>query len=159
MLYYDRIGLLPVSGRTATGYRCYTERDRRRLAQICDFRQAGLALADIRLLLSAKGKPRAKVLERRFREIGSELLDLRSKQRLLAQMLKSLAAGRCPTAVNKDMWVAMLRAAGLDDRGMARWHAEFERRAPADHQDFLASLGIPEHEILRIRKWSAGLRR
>ena len=70
-----------------------------------------------------------------------------------------LAAGRCPTAVNKDMWVAMLRAAGLDDRGMARWHAEFERRAPADHQDFLASLGIPEHEILRIRKWSAGLRR
>ena len=156
LLYYDRMGLLPPSGRTAAGYRCYTDRDRQRLERICDFRQAGLALADIRMLLSSKGKARAKVLERRFRELGNELLDLRSKQHLLAKMLKGMAAGGCPPAVDKDMWVEMLRAAGMDDRAMARWHAEFERRAPEAHQKFLASLGIPEKEILRIRTLSAG---
>jgi DNA-binding transcriptional MerR regulator len=155
LLYYDRIGLLPPSGRTAAGYRCYTQRDRQRLERICHFRQAGLTLADIRTLLSSSGKPNAKLLERRFRELGGQLLELRSQQRLLASMLKGVAAGKCPPAVDRVMWVKMLRAAGMDDRAMGRWHTEFERRAPDAHQEFLVSLGIPESEIQRIRKSSA----
>jgi DNA-binding transcriptional MerR regulator len=27
LLYYDRIGLLAASGRTGSGYRCYSEKD------------------------------------------------------------------------------------------------------------------------------------
>ena len=154
LLYYDRIGLLPPAGRTAAGYRCYTNRDRRRLERICHFRQAGLVLADIRTLLSSSGKPNAKVLERRFRELGNQLLELRGKQRLLASMLKGLATGGRPPAVDREMWVKMLRAAGMDDRAMHRWHTEFERRAPEAHQEFLVSLGIPEREIQLIRKRS-----
>jgi DNA-binding transcriptional MerR regulator len=159
LLYYDRIGLLPPSGRTAAGYRCYTQRDRHRLERICHFREAGLTLADIRTVLSSSGKPNAKLLERRFRELGGQLLELRSQQRLLASMLKGVAAGKCPPAVDREMWVKMLRAAGMDDRAMQRWHGEFERRAPDAHQEFLVSLGIPESEIQRIRKRSveAGL--
>ena len=38
---------------------------------------------------------------------------------------------------------------------MERWHREFERRAPRDHHGFLASLGLAESEIARIRAFSA----
>jgi len=31
LLCYDRLGLLPPSGRTGSGYRCYTDKDHRRL--------------------------------------------------------------------------------------------------------------------------------
>jgi DNA-binding transcriptional MerR regulator len=154
LLYYDRIGLLPASGRTGSGYRTYTQADRRRLERICAFRQAGLPLAEIKILLSSKGSPHARVIEKRFRETGKQILDLRNKQRLLSGMLKKLATGNTPPTVDKKMWVEMLRAAGVNDRSMSSWHTEFERRAPEAHHEFLVSLGIPEEEIRRIREYS-----
>ena len=48
----------------------------------------------------------------------------------------------------------MLRAAGLDDAGMQKWHCEFEQRSPEAHQAFLESLGIDIHEITQIRAFS-----
>ena len=50
----------------------------------------------------------------------------------------------------------MLRAAGMDQNAMNRWHTEFERRAPEGHHEFLVSLGIPQDEVARIRQWSRG---
>jgi hypothetical protein len=38
---------------------------------------------------------------------------------------------------------------------MHRWHVEFERAAPAEHQEFLEFLHIPVAEIRTIRDWSA----
>jgi len=156
LLYYDRIGLLRASGRSRSGYRLYSDRERHQLERIVLFRQAGLSLRDIQAILSSGGKPRARVLENRLREIGGQILDLRNKQRLLSRMLQQVATGTHMPSVDKKMWVAMLRAAGMDDRAMERWHVEFERRAPAAHHEFLLSLGIPQHEVLLIRRWSAG---
>jgi MerR family transcriptional regulator, thiopeptide resistance regulator len=153
LLYYDRIGLLKPSGRTRAGYRCYSEADRRRLERICGFRRAGLALAEIRIILASE-KPSAAVLERRFHEIGGEILALKAKQGLLSRMIAGMASAKCPSTVDRDLWVEMLRAAGMDERAMARWHAEFEYRAPEAHREFLLSLGIPEEEAREIRKWS-----
>ncbi len=153
LLYYDRIGLLIPSGRTQAGYRCYSEADGLRLERICGFRRAGLALEEIRTIL-ASGKTSAAVLERRFHEIGKEIRILKVKQGLLSRMLTGIASAKCPPTVDRDLWVEMLRAAGMDDRAMARWHAEFEQRAPEAHREFLLSLGIPEGETLEIRKWS-----
>jgi MerR family transcriptional regulator, thiopeptide resistance regulator len=153
LLYYDRIGLLKPSGRTQAGYRCYSEADRLRLERICGFRRAGLALEEIRTIL-ASGKPSAMVLERRFHEIGEEIRILKVKQGLLSRMLTGIASARCPSAMDRDLWVEMLRAAGVNERAMARWHAEFEQRAPEAHRKFLLSLGIPEGEAAEIRNWS-----
>ncbi len=36
---------------------------------------------------------------------------------------------------------------------MKRWRVEFERAAPAEHQEFLEFLHIPADEIGRIREW------
>lgn len=154
LLYYDRIGLLPPSGRTSAGYRVYTEKDIRRLEQVCHFRQAGLELAAIKALLADRRKPHAPVLEKRFAETSRQIASLRNQQRLLAGMLKRISReGRSPATVDKDLWVAMMRAAGMSDASMKRWHVEFEHRAPHAHHEFLASLGLNEQDILRIRAW------
>ncbi|MDQ4036941.1 MAG: MerR family transcriptional regulator [Actinomycetota bacterium] len=49
--HYDRIGLLRPSQRTAAGYRCYTEADADRLAQILGYRELGFGLDAIRAVL------------------------------------------------------------------------------------------------------------
>jgi hypothetical protein len=69
-------------------------------------------------------------------------------------MMKRITSGGCPPAVDKAMWVEMLRAAGMDDDAMQQWDSEFERRAPQGHHDFLQSLGIPKVEIDHIRTWA-----
>ena len=56
--------------------------------------------------------------------------------------------------MTKDDWTGMLRAAGMDDEGMRRWHREFESRHPAKHQEFLAWLELSNAEIESIRERS-----
>lgn len=158
LLYYDRIGLLPPSGRTPSGYRMYGEEDAKRLGRICSLRRTGLSLGDVETILSSEEEPDAKLIENRLNEITEEILDLKAKQGLLSGMLKGMTSeGRRPE-VNKRMWVEMLRAAGMDDEAMDRWHAEFEHRAPEAHHAFLLSLGIPEKEVRLIRQWSGKLK-
>jgi MerR family transcriptional regulator, thiopeptide resistance regulator len=155
LLYYDRLGLLPPSGRTGSGYRVYTDRDYRRLDRICHFREAGLTLKEIHTVLLSGGKPGTKLLENRMRETAARILSLKSQQRLLGGMLSRIASGRIPPAVDKQLWIEMLRTAGMDQEAMDRWHTEFERRAPDGHNEFLLSLGIPQAEVAEIRCWSA----
>ena len=48
----------------------------------------------------------------------------------------------------------IMRATGFADTEMTRWHVEFERSAPDDHQQFLEYLHIGAEEISHIRDWS-----
>jgi len=157
LLYYDRIGLLTPSERTSSGYRIYTEGDLNRLDRICSLRRTSLSLEDIKSILCSEEKPSANLIEKRLKEIGGEILDLEAKQKLLSAMLKGIASEVNRPEVSKEMWIEMLRAAGMDQRAMDRWHAEFEHRAPDAHHKFLLSLGIPEKEAQLIRQWSRKL--
>jgi hypothetical protein len=47
-----------------------------------------------------------------------------------------------------------MKACGFSEDDMRRWHTEFERAAPAEHQEFLEFLHIPVEEIHTIREWS-----
>jgi MerR family transcriptional regulator, thiopeptide resistance regulator len=154
LLYYDRIGLLSPSERSSSGYRIYSQDDMQRLERIHNLRQTSLSLDDIRSILSSEGDPGTILLERRLKEIGDEILDLKAKQGLLSGMLKGMSSQEDPPKVNKKMWIEMLRAGGMDDQDMDRWHAEFECRAPEAHHEFLLSLGIAEKEVIVIRQWS-----
>jgi len=155
LLYYDRIGLLRPGGRSEAGYRLYTPADRQRLQSICSYRAAGLALDEIGRLLDQPEEPDGALLQQRLQAIGEQIRALQLQQKLLAGMLRSIHGGEVPQAVDKATWVAMLRAAGMDDAGMERWHQAFEARAPEAHQEFLERLGISAAEIRRIRAWSA----
>jgi DNA-binding transcriptional MerR regulator len=154
LLYYDQLGLLPASGRTGSGYRFYTDKALERLKRIGHFRAAGLSLKEIHSVLASGGKPGTRLLERRMRETAEGIVGLKNQQRLLTGMLRSVASGQRPRCVDKQMWVRMLWAAGMDQAAMHRWHSEFERRAPEGHQEFLLSLGIAPDEAARIRRES-----
>lgn len=154
LLYYDRIGLLRAEQRTAAGYRRYSQRQYDKLERICMFRRTGLPLADIQVMLAGDAEPGAKLLEKRLKELGDEILALRNQQQLITAILKNISGHQLAPVMNKQMWVEMLEAAGMDESAMHRWHAEFELRAPQAHHEFLLSLGIAENEAERIRKWS-----
>lgn len=149
LLYYDKVGLLRPSGRTQADYRVYTQDDLSRLERICFFRETGLSLAEIALLI-ANSKD-SQILERRLREIGREVAALRSQQRLISAMLKTIAGGQESSGLDKTLWLSLQKASGLNESARKHWHAEFERKAPEAHHDFLLSLGLTEKEALQVR--------
>ena len=155
LLYYESIGLMTRPRRTAGNYRAYSPRDLERLRQICIYRDAGVPLADIRSLLDGPRDDAAAVLRRRMVELSAGIERLRDQQRAIALLLKS-AQTRSIQMVTKDKWVAIMKAAGFSEDDMRRWHTEFEKAAPEEHQEFLEFLHIPPDELSRIRAWSRG---
>lgn len=157
LLYYESIGLMPQPQRSGGNYRCYGEADVRRLQQILAYRDAGLRLEDIRALLEANpdrpGGDAFNVLQRRLFEIDAEIGTLRAHQQAILKLLESKAL-RKAKMITKDKWVSIMKACGFTGDQMNRWHAEFERSAPQEHQEFLEFLHIPAAEIKTIREQS-----
>ena len=154
LLYYDRIGLLIPSDRSGAGYRIYTQKEYDRLDQICRYRNTGMPLGDIKKLLASHNPPGVKILESRLLEIGRQIADLRGQQQIIIRLLKEMTNEVYGPAIDKQTWVKMLEAAGMDEEGMMKWHAEFESRSSQAHHDFLLSLGIPEAEARQIQAGS-----
>ena len=162
LLYYESIGLMPPPARTGGNYRSYSEADAERLRRIRAYRKAGLSLDDIRAILKATGSrtrpgeadaTASGVLKRRLLELDVEIEALRAHQHAILQLLGSRALGKADM-ITKDKWVSIMRGCGFTEEQMHRWHAEFERSAPAEHQEFLEFLHIPPAEIKTIREHS-----
>lgn len=154
LLYYDSIGLLRPSLRSEANYRLYSEEDVEKMALVNTYRRAGLPLADIARLLESGGGSLRELLEARLEGLNQEIHALRRQQQLILELLQDHADPATARSLDKDAWVAILRATGLDDDDMQRWHVEFERLSPEAHQDFLESLGLGEEKIREIREWS-----
>jgi hypothetical protein len=114
-----------------------------------------LTLADIRALLDARTNDASAVLRRRLGELGTAIERLREHQRAIARLLPGTDQLRRNQVVTKEKWTSIMRAAGLTEEDMRRWHKEFEKSAPEEHQEFLEFLHIPAEEIRTIRHWSA----
>jgi DNA-binding transcriptional MerR regulator len=142
------------SGRSEANYRIYSAQDAARMEQIDLYRKAGLSLDDIARVLSADRGTLASVMEARLRGLSAQIQALRRQQKVLVDLLRSKNARRRARSLDKAGWVAILRATGLSEDDMRRWHVEFEASAPEAHQDFLESLGISADEVARIRRWS-----
>jgi DNA-binding transcriptional MerR regulator len=154
VLYYETMGLLQPARRSAGNYRIYGEKDLRRLRQICIYRGAGLKLGDIRSILDETRSDAAGVLRRRLAELSDEIEKLRDHQRAIARLLKDTDQLRRFPMVTKEKWVEVMRGAGFSEKDMHRWHAQFEKSAPQEHQEFLEFLHIPADEVRSIRDWS-----
>jgi DNA-binding transcriptional MerR regulator len=154
VLYYESAGLLKAERRTASNYRVYGDREVQRLQMIRVYRAAGLAVTDIRALLDRPRTDAAAVLKHRLVEIDAEIARLRAHKRAIASLLPGAGALRRRDMITKDKWVGIMKKAGLSEDDMRRWHAEFERSAPDEHQEFLEFLHIPPDEIRSIRSWS-----
>ena len=156
LLYYDSIGLLSPARRSAGGYRLYSEADLERMAQIQRYREAGMPLDVIAEMLAEAGGRLRQRLDERLVAINREIAQLRRQQQVIVKLLQSEQTATRTRLLTKRQWVELLRASGLDEGGMKRWHVEFEAVSPEAHQDFLESLGVSAREIEAIRNWSRG---
>ena len=154
VLFYESKGLLKAGRRTASNYRVYGDRELERLRMIRVYRAAGLAVTDIRTLFDRSDTNATAVLRRRLVEIDAEIERLRGHQLAIARLLPGAGALGRRDVITKDKWVAIMRKAGFSEDDMHRWHAEFEKTAPAEHQEFLEFLHIAPDEIRGIREWS-----
>jgi DNA-binding transcriptional MerR regulator len=154
LLYYEANGLLPRPLRTSGNYRVYGDADVRRLQQIAVYRKVGLSVAEIRTILDRPHGSAAAVLERRLVAIDRDIETLRGHQRAILRLLKTSRALRRTGMITKDKWVAIMRGAGFTEADTHRWHAEFEKAAPSEHEEFLEFLHIQPDEIRSIRESS-----
>ena len=153
LLYYESIGLMPPPTRSNGNYRFYEEADMHRLMQIRAYRDAGLKLEDIRAILDRTGGDAFGVLKRRLLELDAEISTLRNHQQAILKLMgnKDIRKGKM---ITKQKWVSIMEACGFTSEQLHRWHSEFERSAPVEHQEFLEFLHIAPGEIKTIREQS-----
>jgi DNA-binding transcriptional MerR regulator len=154
ILYYESCGLLNPALRTRADYRLYGEKETRVLEQICLYRSVGMPVAAIRTMLANPESNVASLLRRRLQELDFEIRQLRNHQRVILRLLQSRTILRRTKTMSKEKWVSIMKAAGFTENDMHRWHREFERSAPEEHNEFLEFLHIPAAEIKSIREWS-----
>lgn len=95
--YYDEIGLLPPSAVKESGYRQYNDESLRRLWNILFYKELGISLYDIRLLLESP-KEMEKELMRQHKQV------LLEKQSQLQKLILSV-----DRILNDDFDISMLR--------------------------------------------------
>jgi DNA-binding transcriptional MerR regulator len=154
VLYYESIGLLRKVRRSAANYRLYGEADAGRLRQICVYRAAGLTLEDIRTILDRPASEFASILERRLAQLVEEMERLRGQQRAIARLLQTTNTLKRRNMLTKEKWTQIMRDSKFSEDDMHRWHAQFEKAEPEEHEQFLKFLNIPEAEVKTIRAWS-----
>ncbi len=154
LIYYDKIGLLSPSERTFANYRIYTEADNLRMEKIDTYKKAGVPLKDIGMILDSKNNVIVPALEKRLIALNKEISNLRRQQRKITDMLKKSSNSTKLNTFDKESWIKILKASGMNDKDLNKWHVEFEKTSPEAHQDFLESLGIGYKEIKKIRKAS-----
>jgi DNA-binding transcriptional MerR regulator len=154
LIYYDKKGLLKPSARSEANYRLYTNDDVEKLKLILIYRSGGLSLEEIAGLLNSKSGKSTSILTNRLQLLNQEITKLRQQQQIIVQIIGQSKMLKSTRLLDKDRWVKLLRATGLSDEDMEKWHIEFERAMPEMHQDFLESLGLSQKEIRAIRKKS-----
>ena len=154
LLYYESLGLLSPASRSESNYRRYATEQLERLQTICAYRDAGLRLNDIQQILDEQSNDATAVLKRRLLELDEEIETLRQHQHAILRLLQADDGSWRTLEMTKEKWVSIMHAAGLSEEDMQRWHKQFEKQAPDDHQQFLEYLKIPSEEVSRIREWS-----
>ena len=91
--HYDRLGLLKPSGRTAAGYRLYTDLDLVRLEQIVALKFIGFPLSQIREILNRKDLDAAEMLRRQRQIIAEKRDHLERAIRAIERAEQIVAAG------------------------------------------------------------------
>lgn len=109
--YYERIGLLGVPARSASGYRVYDEASATRLLFITRARRLGLSCEQITELLpiwdgincAAAGERVGRLLDAERAEIAARIAELQAFATSLADVQASLDAASAPEACRTDL--------------------------------------------------------
>jgi DNA-binding transcriptional MerR regulator len=153
--HYDAIGLLHPSGRTAAGYRTYSDDDLRRLQQILYYRALDFGLDDIATMLAAPGATVDDHLRRQHRllrdQIGHrhELLAAIEKEMEARQMGISLTPEEQLEIFGSDKFTGEYAAEAEERWGDTDQWKESQRRASAYTKDDWLAIKASEEENRR----------
>ena len=89
--HWERVGLVPAPHRHGNGYRAYDEAQVARVRAVVAWRELGLSLEDIRLLLESGAT--TEVLEEQLRHLDSEQQRLDQVRRAVVQALEARRMG------------------------------------------------------------------
>ncbi|HPL64029.1 MAG TPA: hypothetical protein PK587_09720 [Syntrophales bacterium] len=81
-----------------------------------------LSLASIAEILRAPESGARIILERRLAELGKEISRIREQQHVIVRMLQDESLRDRMPVLDRKGWTSILRAAGLDEKGMRKWH-------------------------------------
>ncbi len=99
--YYERVGLLPRTGRTGSGYRQFTAADVAKLRFVTRGRDLGFSLEEIGSLLALAETPSLSCAEvdrlarTHLQDIQQRMQDLQRMATELERTIKSCQAGQC----------------------------------------------------------------
>ena len=147
LLYYDSIGLLKPSKRTEANYRLYDEKDIKRLELICMYRDMGIELSDIKVLLNDKTE-NMEILEHALINMEKSIEKIRSKQKKIMQVIQNNIG--TPSS-NVEIFLSVLKNLGFTQEDMRDFHMEYERNDEKGHHAFLQFLGMNESEIAKVK--------
>ncbi len=133
--YYERIGLVPVPNRTASGYRDYDARAEARLLFITRGKRMGLSLEEIAELMTiwdgtncgATKDRLVGLLDDKCAEIAEQIRELQSFETQLADVQASITASPTPDTCDTDLGCCAPELRDVDVTiGIPRSTARFE---------------------------------
>ena len=144
--YWDEIGLASPSGRSAAGYRLYTQDDLDRLDRATAYREAGLALDAIRALLDDPASGGASMLKEQRSLLAARISELQRLDERLGRMIDAHERGILLTddeqaetfgtqwdpqdaLTARSHWGANLQWAQFAERSASRSKAQWQRLA------------------------------
>jgi len=154
ILYYDSEGLLKPDQRLSNGYRLYSEKSAEKLKTILQHRSAGLALSEIKKIVSDAGHGDIQsILLKRLNEINNEIHSLKMQQEVIIKLSKIKISDYTSENRNKSI-SEILKKAGIKFDNFMEWHRNFEKNSPELHSLFMKKIGLKRSEIKRIRDLS-----
>ena len=154
LLYYDKIGLLSPCNQQKGEYRAYGTEEQERLKLICLYRKSGISLKEIKRIIDNEETSVSACLISRFKQLDRDIMELKEQQAAIANMLQNPSLHSSSTPMTKELWTRILKASGLSEKMMRKWHIQFEKAAPDEHLAFLRFLQISDEEIETIRNWT-----
>ena len=153
ILYYDSEGLLRPDQRLPNGYRLYSEKSAEKLKTIIQHRSAGIALSEIKKILSDADQGEIQsLLLKRLNEINNEISSLKIHQEVIIKLSKIRISDYL--SKNNKTISEILKKAGIDLGNFMEWHRNFEKNSPELHSIFMKKIGLKQSEITRIRDLS-----
>ncbi len=119
--YYDEIGLLKPSARTAAGYRLYEEKDLLRLQQIMFFKELDVPLATVQSLLDHPGFDPVQALQDHRRMLEMQAERLATLLNTIDKTIKKLTEADMELT-NEELYE------GFSKETVDRWEAEVRQR-------------------------------
>ncbi|HOA08408.1 MAG TPA: MerR family transcriptional regulator [Spirochaetota bacterium] len=153
ILYYDSEGLLRPDQRLPNGYRLYSEKSAEKLKTIIQHRSAGIALSEIKKIVSDAHQGEIQsLLLKRLNEINNEISSLKIQQEVIIKLSKIRISDYL--SKNNKTISEILKKAGIDLGNFMEWHRNFEKNSPELHSIFMKKIGLKQSEITRIRDLS-----